>query len=470
MLTAPSPSRTIGRAIEPALNSSKLGDALCAAAYVIAIGVAIAGNDIPKQLKTVTMASALGASLVQWRTHADADAVNAQIAADALRETHLRGINSELVQEQALVASQREIERDRALLEQISRAPLLLQPRLLEANGFGDIVPLLQGGNGAQPQAIAAAPATPAPALKDAEWTEDTAPATRYDWIKTCLSAPAVLVFGPQGAGKSTFAEYLVQQRHNAGHEIEVLDPHRKYGSWPGLACYGQGMNYTELDNRLIDFESTTRDRYEQFGSIPNFNPRPKTVVAEEFTNWADRCESAGDFFSASLSDNRKVKMHSLYVSHARELGALGGKKGASKMRDRGLLEVELLADIGPDGTPKPAMRGKLRYPNTKEWIDVEVPDLSGFNFEIDRPGQDFAEAALDELTPAEKLDDTADLINLRLWYWQQNPAPTHELLLERWNSVAEAPLALENMPHLEAALRLSDADFNEWVEGALSD
>lgn len=465
-MLAHSPSHTISRAIASALSSIKLGDLLCGAAYVIAIGVAIAGYDMPKQLKTITMASALGASLVQWRTHADADTVNAQIAADALRETHLRGLNAEMVQEQALTAVQREIERDRALLWQISQAPLLLQPKLLEENGLGHIVPLLKGE---AKQRAGAAPATSAPALKDAEWTEDTAPATRYDWIKTCLSAPAVLVFGPQGAGKSTFAEYLVQQRHNAGHEVEVLDPHRKYGSWPGLACYGQGMNYTELDNRLIEFEATTRDRYEQFGSIPNFNPRPKTVVAEEFTNWADRCESAGEFFSASLSDNRKVKMHCLYVSHARELGALGGKKGASKMRDRGLLEIELLADITKDGKPIPAMRGKLRYPNTKDWIDVEVPDLSDFKFEIDKPGEDFAEAALEGLTQDEKLDDTADLMNLRQWYWEQDEAPSHQVLLEQWNLVAYAPLELKQMPALEAALRLSEPDFKEWIESALS-
>jgi hypothetical protein len=152
-------------------------------------------------------------------------------------------------------------------------------------------------------------------------------------------------------------------------------------GAWAGVPAHGAGMDYRALDDRLMAFEELCRDRYAQFSSTPDFNPRPKTLVAEEFTNWAQRCETAAEFFAASLSDNRKVKPHVVYISHGRTLTALGNAKGMADMRDRGLLEIELVGSIGTNGQATPSGKAKIRYPGEAAWQEVQVPDLSSFEF-----------------------------------------------------------------------------------------
>jgi hypothetical protein len=213
---------------------------------------------------------------------------------------------------------------------------------------------------------------------KPPSWDDDAdlSNTTRYDWMDDLLSYPSVLIYGAPGAGKSTFAEWLVIKRKDAGHQLEILDPHRAYGQWKGLDVFGDGMDFLSIDDRLKAFADLVESRYLKRSQKPDFNPRPMTVLAEEFTQWAKKCEHSAAFFEMSVSDIRKISMHVIYVSHARTMTALGGSKGLAGTRDSALLELELLAKVDEaTGKATPAMRGLLKYPGRAP-IEVAIPNL----------------------------------------------------------------------------------------------
>jgi len=159
---------------------------------------------------------------------------------------------------------------------------------------------------------------------------------------------PAVLIYGPQGSGKTFLAEEEIKERKQAGHKVTALDPHAGFNSWRDCEVVGAGMDYQAIDAELADFASEVKRRYERIRKEPNPTFQPWTFVCDEFTNWASRCKASGDFFQAALSDIRKAKMYVIFVSHARTLAGLGDAKGMAATRDAALLEIELLGQIDP--------------------------------------------------------------------------------------------------------------------------
>ena len=159
---------------------------------------------------------------------------------------------------------------------------------------------------------------------------------------------PAVLIYGPQGSGKTFLAEEEIKERKEAGHKVTALDPHAGFNSWRDCEVVGAGMDYPSIDEELSDFASEVKRRYERIRKEPNPQFQPWTFVCDEFTNWASRCKASGDFFQAALSDIRKAKMYVIFVSHARTLAGLGDAKGMAATRDAALLEIELLGKIDP--------------------------------------------------------------------------------------------------------------------------
>jgi hypothetical protein len=238
-----------------------------------------------------------------------------------------------------------------------------------------------------QPTVVKNRVSTP-PVPKPPSWDDDAdlSNTTRYDWMDDLLSYPSVLIYGAPGAGKSTFAEWLVIKRKDAGHQLEILDPHRAYGQWKGLDVFGDGMDFLSIDDRLKAFADLVESRYLKRSQKPDFNPRPMTVLAEEFTQWAKKCEHSAAFFEMSVSDIRKISMHVIYVSHARTMTALGGSKGLAGTRDSALLELELLAKVDEaTGKATPAMRGLLKYPGRAP-IEVAIPNLDKPTKTTNRP------------------------------------------------------------------------------------
>ena len=196
---------------------------------------------------------------------------------------------------------------------------------------------------------------------------------TEYAWAQDLIHYPAVLIYGAQGSGKTSFAAWLIRQRLKAGHTVDVLDPHRKFGQWKGLTVYGDGMDYVDIDRAMSNFAKRVKVHYQRHSQQPNYNPPYRTTVAEEFTHWASRCDNSADFFGTALSDIRKVNECVVFVSHARTMTGLGNAKGLADTRDASLLELELEAKVDPEtGEAVPALKGKLKYPGGKT-IAVEI-------------------------------------------------------------------------------------------------
>lgn len=194
-----------------------------------------------------------------------------------------------------------------------------------------------------------------------------------YRWFKDLINYPVVLIHGPQGAGKTSFATYLMRQKARDGHALKVLDPHKEYGQWNGLEVIGAGMDYKALDEEMLNFANQVKNEYLKRSEQPTYTPVKSTTLCEELTNWSDHCKRSGLFFKASLSDIRKLGMCVLYVSHGRTLATMGGGSGIAKTRDASLLEVELLAQPDPvSGEAIPAFKGFLKHPG-KEPVEVAI-------------------------------------------------------------------------------------------------
>jgi hypothetical protein len=134
-------------------------------------------------------------------------------------------------------------------------------------------------------------------------------------------------------------------------------------------------MDYEACNDRLLHFADLVRARYQEMARRPSYNPKPVTVVTEEFTNWSSHCKSAPDFFASTMQDVRKINMHALYIAHGRTLTSLGGKAGVAAQRDQSLLEIEMLGTIGPGGKAVPTGYCRIYYPGQKDTpIEVPVP------------------------------------------------------------------------------------------------
>jgi len=198
-----------------------------------------------------------------------------------------------------------------------------------------------------------------------------------HEWINGLHEVNCLLIYGEQGSGKTTFVEAEVKARQELGHEVIVLDPHRKYGAWDGLEVTGDGRDYRAIDEALLDLQQLIDNRYTQYSTVKDFEPKPITVICEEFTQWNDKCQNSDAFFSTALSDVRKVRIHVLFVAHGDTLGNLTKKSGMGKNRDLGMTKLELIGKASPTGKTVPSGRGNLylqRNANTP--IAVIVPDL----------------------------------------------------------------------------------------------
>lgn len=197
-----------------------------------------------------------------------------------------------------------------------------------------------------------------------------------FAWRKTLHEVNCLLIYGEQGAGKTTYAEAEAKERENLGHKVYILDPHREYEAWDGFEVIGDGMDYFAIDDKLQFIKDLVKSRYIQRASVPDFDPQPISIFCEEFTNWSDRCKNSDEFFSGSLSDFRKVRVHVVFVSHGDTLGNLTKRVGMAGNRDRGMVKLEMIGADGPNGKTTPSGTAVLTRPRQQP-ITVSVPNLS---------------------------------------------------------------------------------------------
>lgn len=196
---------------------------------------------------------------------------------------------------------------------------------------------------------------------------------------------PTILIHGPQGSGKTSLAAQMVRRRLENGHIVQILDPHKRAGQWEGLECFGAGMDYAAIDQKLQWFHQEIESRYKQIAIDPTFDPPNITLACDEFTNWANRCRHAADFFMAACTDIRKINLGVIFISHNRTLQALGNAQGMAAVRDSGLAEIELLVNVDSDtGKASPKFEGLLKMPgqplDKRQTIKIPQVDVS-FDF-----------------------------------------------------------------------------------------
>ncbi len=216
-----------------------------------------------------------------------------------------------------------------------------------------------------------------------------SSPLPPEQWTGDLMGYPSILLYGAQGAGKTSTAAWLIRERINAGHQVKVLDPHREYGQWDGLECVGDGMDYDAINDELKAFTDEIKARYKARAKTPNYNPPKLTLVCDEFTQWAKKCSHAAVFFEESLTDIRKINLHVLFISHARTLTGLGGSSGLAATRDAGLLELELEAQVDPvTKKASPKLLGWLKYPGVAMNERQRVAIASWMNGSMDFTGE----------------------------------------------------------------------------------
>lgn len=216
-------------------------------------------------------------------------------------------------------------------------------------------------------------------------FTEDSV-INQYEWITQLHEINCLLIYGGQGSGKSSFVKHEAYERKKMGHEVILLDPHHKFGDFPDIEVFGKGLNYEEIDNKIFEVQQKIKSRYIDVSNVLNFNPKPITIICEEFTNWSARCKNSDEFFMASLSDCRKIRIHVIYISHADTLGALTKRSGAGRLRDIGMTKLELLSTLDATGKTKPLFKANLYYPNTKNPIEVDIPVFKDEPIQVNLP------------------------------------------------------------------------------------
>lgn len=198
---------------------------------------------------------------------------------------------------------------------------------------------------------------------------------------------PLVLLWGSQGSGKTTAANWIIYKAASDGWLVCVADPHYAAGDWPGLPVYGKAANYQECDDVLAAAMSESAKRYQERaekGTKP-YEFQQILIVLEEFTNWSSECELSSDFIKKATKDFRKVGIHILVVSHGQTLTATGGAKGLRETFDKGSVKVELFSQmttvtLGGKEQKRPRPTGICSYTVMgAEQGQFKVPDLSNW-------------------------------------------------------------------------------------------
>lgn len=191
------------------------------------------------------------------------------------------------------------------------------------------------------------------------------------NWFDAATDYHCVLIWGGQGGGKTTAASNIIKARKDAGHRILVFDPHAEKGQWQGLEVVGDGMDYEEIDQTMKWYFEECKKRYQLLrseGSEAVKKLGKVTIVAEEITNYADRCKHSGEFVKACLSDNRKIFLNVIFISHGRTLETLGNAKGMAKTRDDSFFELHCISP-----TKESDRRWEVKYPGGS-FDPVDVP------------------------------------------------------------------------------------------------
>jgi hypothetical protein len=191
--------------------------------------------------------------------------------------------------------------------------------------------------------------------------------------LSALTNTALLLIYGCPSGGKSTLAKRIATHREAAGHQITVADPHgsqMEWGDWPLL---GAGRDYERLNDYLSEYDSGITEDYIAYSNGKR-DFSPQTLIADEFTQWADRCSNAPTFIKAACSDIRKIQRCVILISHADTMAGLGNASGMRAAINRAAIKLELEADIDlAFGKYIATGYGWLQYPG-KPRAKVKIP------------------------------------------------------------------------------------------------
>ena len=262
--------------------------------------------------------------------------------------------------------------------------------------GLAIAQPLLTNKDERQIQSVAIAPVERSsqvePAVKPEARTEISAKAKqpsdpysgKFRWIKDLFEEGAVFLCGTRGSGKTSKAEFLIEEYLKRGYRVEVADPHAKAGQWAPLKVYGRGLNYAEVEQAIQNFIDEINDRYERMAVDEDYDPLEDEqrciLVCEEMKRWARKLPEklVADFWDLVVADIRKGNGGVLLISQGKTKDCYGGKGADGKSE---LIE-DSLARLKCRSVADPAIPGGYRPLPDAEWkpsgalpVQVTVPD-----------------------------------------------------------------------------------------------
>jgi hypothetical protein len=208
--------------------------------------------------------------------------------------------------------------------------------------------------------------------------------AGKYGWIKDLFEEGSIFLCGPRGSGKTSKAEFLIEEYIKRGYRVEVADPHAKAGQWAPLKVYGRGFNYAEVEQALRDYIDEIKERYQRLAEDEDYDPLEDEdrciLVCEEMIKWASKLpeELVGEFLDVAVADIRKANGGVVFISQGETLACIGGKAAAGK---KALLD-DSLAKLKGMSVADPSVKGGYRPLPYAEWkpsgarvVKVAVPD-----------------------------------------------------------------------------------------------
>ncbi|MFM7423456.1 MAG: ATP-binding protein [Elainella sp.] len=212
--------------------------------------------------------------------------------------------------------------------------------------------------------------------------------------LQALMKVSFLLIWGTQGGRKTTLAKAIARMRHENGHAVTVADPHGAKAHWAPFKVIGSGRDYDRLNEFLSNYDDDMTADYERYAVGKQDFPY-KTLLVDEFTQWADKCSNAAAFVKSICSDIRKVNRCVIMISHSRTLTGLGDAKGLRDAIDRSAVQIELETVVNEtDGEYEATGYGWLTYPGM-ERRRVRIPTFPHPSQDANKPSNADSDSAI---------------------------------------------------------------------------
>jgi hypothetical protein len=162
------------------------------------------------------------------------------------------------------------------------------------------------------------------------------------DIMPVIKDAQTLILYGPQGTGKTTLLCHLIEARMNAGAACVVIDPHGYNDKYPpGIQAAGFGRKYPEIDTVMTNILKEMDNRYNQYNGRNRFSKI--SVFVDEFTLLYKNCDTVKDFVEQGFTEFRKAEIKFVACVHSITAKFLNLKGGYDMME--GAVIVQLKKD-----------------------------------------------------------------------------------------------------------------------------